>query len=137
MRRSWDRECEGSRVDGGKSRQWKRLLYLGKVCLASSALPEVTYSSNNFPTSGAFITAGLRGSGMMLQKGLAASGKHFSLTWKQTKAWISTTLLTSGSSITCSWTTLIEMLLHGQMLGTTINSRSGENHRKLRMTCFF
>ena len=121
---------EANQGSGRGSYIWGRSVWLLQ-------LPEVTYSTNDFPTSGVFITAGLKGSGMMLQKGLAASGKHFSLTWKQMKAWMSTTPLTSGSSITYFWMTSIEMLLHGQIPGTTISSRLGENLRKLHMICFF
>ena len=74
---------------------------------------------------------------MMSQKGSVASGKHFSLIWKQMKALTSTTLLTFGSSTICFWMKSTETLSHGQILGTAISSRSEENLRKLRMTCFF
>lgn len=90
-----------------------------------------------FSTLGVSITAGLRGSGMMLLKALVASGRIFSPTWKLAKGLMSTTLLTSGYSTTFSSAISMEMPLHGQKLGTTTNSRSEENHNRLHRKCIF
>ena len=69
----WMEENQGG---GRGSYIWGRF-----VSLSSS--PD--YSSYALPVIGASITVRSRGSGMMLLRGSAGSGKTFSLTWKQTK----------------------------------------------------
>lgn len=85
----WMEENQGG---GRGSYIWGRFVNLLNILICSSNLSGI----------GASIIAGLRGSGMTLQRGLGKSGRTSLLTWKPWKDLTSTILRTSGSSITFS-----------------------------------